>query len=80
MWYSIVIGGDMARKPYTTDGKVIRVSTGMDLRSLDHQLTIHLDNLRAHYGRDKMIAFLKELYFGKEVHRSAVRNKKVSSE
>jgi hypothetical protein len=56
----------MARKPYITEGNVTRVSTDLDLEPEDYQIPVHLENLNAHYGREKMKAFLKEFYFNGE--------------
>jgi len=54
----------MAKRPYVKEGNVIRVSTQMDMKPTDYQITIHLQNLSAHYGQEKMRAFLREFYFG----------------
>lgn len=54
----------MAKKPYVTEGNVTRVSTDLDMEPVDYQITTHLENLNAHFGREKMKQFLKEHYFG----------------
>jgi hypothetical protein len=69
----------MAKRPYTREGNVIRVSTGLEEGVVDYQITVHLENLNAHYGRSKMRAFLREFYFGAKSSRQAGR-KKASNE
>jgi len=70
----------MARKPYVTEGNVIRVSTDVDLQPVDAQITLHLENMNAHYGREKMKAFLKEFYFNpKFSHPAKPRHPKKAS-
>lgn len=64
----------MAKKPYVTEGNVIRVSTELDLEPTDYQITVHLENLNAHYGREKMRAFLKEFYFNGEYSQPELPN------
>jgi hypothetical protein len=70
----------MAKKPYVTEGNVIRVSTDLDLEPTDAQITVHLENLNAHYGREKMKTFLKEFYFNPKFDQVKRPTKKLVNE
>lgn len=67
----------MAKKSYVVNGKVIRVNTTLDLEPVDYQITVHLENLKAHYGEKRIKQFLKDFYFGSQLPIATNRKKKV---
>jgi len=58
-------------------GVLIKASTPLEREPIDYQITVHLDNLNAHYGQERVKAFLKEFYFA--APKKAKRTKKVSN-
>lgn len=49
----------------TESNSVAHMITNLSIEPDAYQLTLHLENLKSHYGEDVIMSFLKEFYFNK---------------